>query len=453
MEHKIEIRKTIETDVFVLGGGTAGVAAAVSAARNGAKVVLADRNSILGGMATSGLVGPFMTCYDNDCSEQVVKGIFDEVCRRMEEKDGAIHPSKISGMGKWNSYYIRSHEHVTPFFSETLAVVMDEMVSEAGVKVLFNTSLADVVVKDNKIEGVVVLMKEGCCMIKAKSFIDCSGDADMAYFAGVPCVYGDGKNANPCSLFFEVDNVDDDVYCAELEKHKSELDNHMGNCFSWLIKDAKKNGTWKIDKNEIGMYAQPVKGRWKVNTTRMSFVDARDTDDVTKAMMEGRKQIQHIIEFMRENIPGCKNVQLVQVASQLGVRESRHVKCLYELNTNDIMGRKCFDDAVCTYAYAIDIHLPVGGGTEFTCVDHYYTIPYRSLVAADCRNLLIAGRCIGGTSEAAASYRVMPACFATGQAAGTAAALAVKHSVDSKEVDYTELCGLLEKQGAVIKRK
>ena len=140
MRYICEIQKITEADVLVIGGGPAGFGAAVAAARNGAKTVLIERNSVLGGMATAGLVGPFMTCYDDDCTEQIVKGIFDELCVRTEAKGGAIHPSKIRGMTSYSSYYLRSHEHVTPYQSEILAIVMDEMAKEAGVEVLFHTA-------------------------------------------------------------------------------------------------------------------------------------------------------------------------------------------------------------------------------------------------------------------------------------------------------------------------
>ena len=327
MNYRCTIEKIYETDVLVIGGGPAGFGAAVAAARNGAKTMLIEQMSVLGGMSTSGLVGPFMTCYDNDCTEQVVKGIFDELCVRAQERGGAIHPSKISGMNTYNSYYLASHEHVTPYQSEVLAVVMDEMVTEAGVKVLFNTRLADVITENGKIQYVVVLMKEGLAAIKADCYIDCTGDADAAAAAGVPVWKGDRDTGvmQPTTLFFEVGNVDREAFCAELEENRGRLDNHMGNAFSWRVEEGKKTGEWKIDKNEIGMYEQPVPGRFKVNTTRMSYVDSTDTEQVTAAMMEGRRQIQDILAFMKKNIPGCENMELIQVAPCLGVRESRHI--------------------------------------------------------------------------------------------------------------------------------
>lgn len=453
MNYSCEFKKIYQTDVLVVGGGPAGFGAAVAAARNGARTMLIEQTSVLGGMATVGLVGPFMTCFDNDVTKQVVMGVFDELCRRTEAKGGAIHPSKVRGMCSHNSYYLGSHECVTPYQSEILALVMDEMVTEAGVQVLFETRLADVLTDGQKITHAVVLMKEGLAAIEAKCFIDCTGDADVAQRAGVPTWTGDKATgiSQPTTLFFEVGNIDSKAYCAELEEKKHLLDNHMGNCYSWTVQEAKKNGDWSLDKNELGMYEQNIPGRWKVNTTRMAYVDATNTEQVTAAMMEGRRQVQEVLSFMRKYIPGCEDVQLIQVAPMLGVRESRHIVGKYELTVDDVLHHKIFDDAICTFAYALDKHDSEGGGVTWSLVDRYYTIPYRSLLPEKCGNLLVAGRCICGSSEAAASYRVMPACVATGQAAGTAAAMAVRMDIDPEHVPVDQLRSTLVQQGAVIK--
>ncbi len=453
MRYSCEIPERYQVDVLVVGGGPAGFGAAVAAARNGANTMLIEQTGVLGGMATSGLVGPFMTCYDNDVTEQVVKGIFDELCLRTEAKGGAIHPSKIRGMGSYNSYYLGSHEGVTPFQSEILAVVMDEMAAEAGVQVLFETRLADVLTEGGNITHAIVLMKEGLAAISAKCFIDCTGDADLAARAGVPTWSGDKATgiSQPTSLFFEVGNIDRQAYCAELEKRKAELDNHQGNCYAWSVRQAKLNGDWTLDKNELGMYEQNIPGRWKVNTTRMSYVDATNTEQVSKALMEGRRQVQEVLSFMRKYIPGCQDAQLIQVASSLGVRESRHIVGKYELTAQDVLHHKIFEDAICTFAYALDRHDSEGGGVTWTLVDRYYTIPYRSLLPENCDNLLVAGRSICGSSEAAASYRVMPACVAMGQAAGTAAAMAAAAGVGPEQISVSQLRQVLTSQGAVIK--
>ena len=218
------------------------------------------------------------------------------------------------------------------------------------------------------------------------------------------------------------------------------------------MQEAKKNGDWTLDKNELGMYEQNIPGRWKVNTTRMSYVDATNTEQVTKAVMEGRRQVQEVLAFMRKYIPGCENVQLIQVADVLGVRETRHIVGKYELTVEDVLHHKIFDDAICTFAYALDKHDSEGGGVTWSLVDRYYTIPYRSLLPEGCSNLLVAGRSICGSSEAAASYRVMPACVAMGQAAGTAAAMAAAAGIHPEDVCISELQKTLVEQGTVIKR-
>lgn len=174
------VAREFSADVLVIGGGLAGFGAAVAAARNGAETILIERNAMLGGMATTGLVGPFMTCYDDDGQEQIVKGIFDELCLRTEARGGAIHPSKVEGMTTYSSYYIRSHRHVTPYQSETLAVVMDEMALEAGVQLMYNVQVCDVIREGGRITGVIAAMKEGLALFRAKTFIDCTGDADVA---------------------------------------------------------------------------------------------------------------------------------------------------------------------------------------------------------------------------------------------------------------------------------
>ena len=449
------VAREFDCDVLVIGGGPAGFGAAVASARNGADTILIERGAMLGGMATAGLVGPFMTCYVDDCTEQIVKGVFDELCLRTEEKGGAIHPSKVDGMTTYSSYYIRSHCHVTPYLSEILALTMDEMAVEVGVKLLYNVQVVDAIREGNRIVGVIAAMKEGLAIFRAKTFIDCTGDADVAYFAGAPTWVGDKANGlmQPVTLFFEMGGVDRDVFVGELEKkkEKGELGIPAHNCWSWYLEEARKNGDWNIQRDEIGNYEMPIQNRWKMNCTRIPGIDATRTEDVTRGLIEGRKQVQEVMNFMRKYVPGCENAELVQVASTLGIRETRHIVGKYELTIPDIMEQKHFDDAICTFAYAVDVHDASGSGGRLQEVNHYYTIPFRCMVPVECENLLVSGRSICGSSEAAASYRVMPCCIALGQAAGTAAALGLKTGCEAADVDIPTLRETLIAQGAVIK--
>ena len=449
------VAREFDCDVLVIGGGPAGFGAAVASARGGADTILIERNAMLGGMATTGLVGPFMTCYDDDCTEQIVKGIFDELCLRTEEKGGAIHPSKVDGMTTYSSYYIRSHCHVTPYLSEILALTMDEMALEAGVKLLYNVQVVDAIREGNRITGVIAAMKEGLAIFRAKTFIDCTGDADVAYFAGAPTWSGDKANGlmQPATLFFEMGGLDRETFVGELERRKNagELGIPAHNCWSWYLEEARKNGDWNIQRDEIGNYEMPVTNRWKMNCTRIPGIDATKTEDVTSGLIEGRKQVQEVMNFMRKYVPGCENAELVQVASALGIRETRHIVGKYELTISDIMEQKHFDDAICTFAYAVDVHDASGSGGRLQEVNHYYTIPFRCMVPVECENLLVSGRSICGSSEAAASYRVMPCCIALGEAAGTAAALGLKAGCEAADVDIPTLREKLIAQGAVIK--
>ena len=211
MQMTIDVPVARKVDVLVIGGGCAGLAAAVSAARHGAKVLIADANNSLGGMATTGLVGPFMTCYDPQASRQVIKGIFVETVRRMIKKGGAIAPEDVRCGTSLTAWRVRGHENCTPFSAESFKVVADEMCAEAGVEVLYHAMFVASRMNEagDRIEGAVFATKAGMIEIQAEQYIDCTGDGDVAYRSGVPCQYGDEEgNTQPSSLFFIVDNVD-----------------------------------------------------------------------------------------------------------------------------------------------------------------------------------------------------------------------------------------------------
>ena len=435
-----------ETEVLVIGGGTAGFAAAVASARHGAKTMLIERSGVLGGMATSGLVGPFMTSFSSDGKEQVVKGIFEELIRRLEARGGALHPSGIPAGTSYSSYYVTGHNNTTPFLSETLAVVMDEMLEEAGVELLLYTQTVDVVTdSEGNVNYVVINKKEGLAAVKAGIYVDATGDADVAYAAGVPTVFGDGKGlVQPSSLFFEVGNINREKFIDYASTHTGKE-----NAFVALVTRARLDGKWHQLRNDISHYEQPVPGRWKINCSRVNGIDGTSSESLTKGTVEGRRQVQEIAAVMREYVPGCERMQVLQVASVMGIRESRHVVGLYTLTLDDLLSKKNYEDSICTYSYGVDIHGHDSGGVWYDMVKPY-NIPYRCLVTTHCNNMLVAGRCISGTNEAAGSYRVMPCCFATGQAAGTAAAISSSDKVAPKDVDVKKLQYILLSQNCVI---
>lgn len=411
-----------EYDIAVLGGGPAGVCAAIEAARCGKRVLLAEATGMLGGMATSALVGPLMTCYDRDGDEQIVKGLFDEIVRRTVEFGGAVKPSETDSPSRWTSYLKKYHRHVTPFDSFALQLVLDRMVNEAGVHTLLYTKFVDSITNNGKINSIILAAPEGLIAARAEIYIDCTGNADAAASAGVPFWFGseDGEMPQPATLFFEVDRVDDSRFHAR-------------------------------PKQPVKAYMLPGGGSYKINHHRVFGVNASSAESMTVAHMKGREQILQSYKILQET-PGFEGCRISQTASVLGTRESRHIKGKYMLTVRDICEGRVFEDTVVCFGYGMDVHSRDGkmAGGFHGEVAKIYTIPYRCMVPEGCSNLLVAGKTICAESQAAGSFRVMPACMALGQAAGAAAYIAAERKISPAEISADELRGLLLSHGAYL---
>lgn len=205
-----QVRRGLRGDVIVVGGGPAGMCAAIAAAREGAGVVLVEQANACGGMATQGLVGPFMTCYDRQAKTMIIRGLFEEIVERMVRRGYAIHPSQVHAGTCFTSWIVLGHEHVTPFEPEGLKLIMDEMIQEAGVKVLYHTCFLRPLMERDRIAGVLVSSKKGLEVIEGKVVIDCTGDGDVAQRCGAPYEMGDQQlhQVQPATMFFHVSNVD-----------------------------------------------------------------------------------------------------------------------------------------------------------------------------------------------------------------------------------------------------
>ncbi|MBN69789.1 MAG: FAD-dependent oxidoreductase [Gimesia sp.] len=446
---EIPLRETV--DVAVIGGGSAGVAAATAAARNGASTVLIERYGFLGGTSTAGMVGPFMTSYTPDGKRQLVAGIFQEVIDKMVQMGGAVDPSTTEAGSAWASFIDLGHANVTPFSVEALKMAALEMVCEAGARIRFHTSFVDVVMRDQQIDGIVILDKAGLGLLRARTVIDTSGDGDIAAKAGAPFEVGrkaDGKMM-PVTLFLTIGNVDDERVIAWMKEHEVL---HPGErLFECIVKQARESGDWTLEREFLNIYREPTPGQWRVNTTRVQNVDGTNPDDLSRAEIESRRQAWELIRFFRSHCPGLENAQLLATGTQVGVRETRHILGDYVLNGADVLEGRKFEDSIAQCSYPIDIHDPQGprGRLEGIHADHY-EIPYRCLVPRDVENLLVAGRPISADHEGAASARVIPPCYATGQAAGTAASLAIKQGVAPRDVDIDQLRTTLSEQGAIV---
>lgn len=449
-KNEIEIIDTV--DVLVAGAGPAGVCAAISAARQGVKTLLVEQNGFCGGMATAGLVGPFMTCYDSAGETMIIRGLFEEIVDRLVARGFAIHPKDVMGGTAFTSWIKVGHDHVTPFEAEGLKLILDEMLSEAGVEILYHTSFLEPILEESKITGIKVSSKSGIEEIRSKVVIDCTGDGDVAYKSGVPFEMGNEELGliQPATMFYHISNVDSDALEADIQAHINNFYRKDGvnyRSLHWRVSEARENGDWSLDRVSIGIFRMPKKDEWCVNTSRIMGIDSTDNKSLTKAEIEGRRQVDEITKFFRKYVPGCEDARIKATASHIGIRESRHIKGEYRLTADDLLNVKVPEDSVFIAANSVDVHGRFGPkSNEYVPINgKYYGVPYRSLVPVKIDGLLVAGRCLSADSTAAGAVRVMPPCMAMGQAAGTAAALSIKNKCSVRNVNMEELISVLKK--------
>ena len=434
--------------VVVVGGGPAGVCAAIAAARHGADVLVVEQGNCLGGMGTQGLVGPFMTCFDKSGTVQLIRGLFDEIVCRMVKTGGAIHPKDVRAGTSFAAWHVRGHDHCTPFEPEALKFVLDDLCREAGVKVLYHAAFMEPVMEGDRVAGVVVLTKAGVLRLAADVVIDATGDGDVAYRAGAPCEKGDpsrGGAMQPATMFFRIGDLPEaTVEAVRAQYPQDKL------AFTTLLKKARADGKWNIPRPHINIYRSVKSDEWFVNVSRLNGVDATDPQSLSAAETAGRDQVREIMAFLRDYVPGARDVRLLSTASTVGIRESRHVLGEYLLDKEDVIKGRVPADSVFLCSNSIDLHAGKGAsGTLYLTIrdGNWYGVPYRCLVPRKVENLLMAGRCVSASSVAAAAIRVMPPCMAMGQAAGTAAALALKAGVAPRAVDVAALTGQLKSDG------
>jgi len=433
-------------DVIVVGGGTAGVMAAVAAARQGARTLIVEKDSHLGGTAVYGI--PFLGIVSGH-GDIVNHGMVEELIARLCGEDFSFG---IARGAHWN--IPEEYEFsLTPFDPEGLKFVFQEMCEEAGAEVLFNAILLDVQKNGSAVKSISVCTKAGIEELGAEIFIDCTGDADLTGRAGGS--YQENAAVQNSSILFHLGNVDLKAFRQALEE-----ENHVLGKGTWhtrIIEQSKKNGAEKSlvhmaghlkpfdDDRTITFTAVSYRdGEIHLNATRVAGVDGTDPWQVSRAEFTERRHVMETYLAMKKNVPGFENATLL-FTSPLGIRQSRNIVGEYTITKEDVLGAKTFEDGVARGAYPIDIHDPKGGRTQFQFIKDggSYEIPFRAMLPKDVDGVIVAGRCISADHNAHGTVRIMGCVLSQGEAAGTAAALCIRQKKNPKELQGSELKRML----------
>lgn len=424
-----------EYDVIVAGGGPAGIAAAVSAARAGARTALVERYGILGGMLTSGHVQPIL-------GRAQGRTMYDEIVELLTEGHEDA-PKMVTRNGREIGFDLEEAKY------RLLKLCVDN-----GVYVYLQTVVADVLKENDRVTGVKICTPMGLCDLKAAVVVDSTGDGFVAALAGAPFEMGRGSDGKcqPVTLEFTVDNVDESVGITAWGG-SDPVTLPDGTRYSDACKAANARGELPENVTIVRLHRTANPGERNVNATQVNGRNSLTVEGIVESELLLRQQVQPIMEFLRKTAPGFANARVKSSASTLGVRETRRFVGEYVISDSDVETGARFDDVVVHKAwFLIDIHNPAGGGQAEKRSQPAipYDIPYRSLVPLKIDGLLLSGRNISGTHRAHASYRVMGVAMATGQAAGTAAALCAREGCMPRELDYRKIQQVLEDYGTQL---
>ncbi len=428
-----------EVDVIVVGSGSAGSPAAISAARAGARTLLLEKLPFLGGNSTA-VLDTFYGFYTPGTTKKVVAGVGDDIVTGLRALGEVVERPNTYGAGTGVTY-----------LAEHLKVVWETLVRDAGVKVLLHAFVQDAIVTDGRVTELIVATKAGLRRVRAKVVVDASGDADVCHHAGIGYeLAGSIAPAQTLTTTFRMVNVD---LQARQTIDKDRLHELMG--------EAAASGDYDLPRREGSDHRTPVPGMIATVMTRIEqvheqdgeVVNATDPDVLSAAEMAGRRQALEYARFLRDRVPGYERADLVALGTQIGLRETRRVYGDYRLTRDDVLDARQFDDQIGLCGAPIeDHHGGEGTGTTWQYLPDGAAvgIPLRTLTARDAQNVLMAGRCFSASHDAQASVRSMAQCMAMGQAAGTAAAMASDGDGQVRAVDRTGLLDRLRRDGAIV---
>ncbi len=449
-EPQREVPVKMEVDVLVVGGGPSGIIAAQAASDDGLSVALIEGRSFLGGNLTIGL--PILD-FHGQKGNQIIKGLPDKFVTRLINMGGASALQRCP-----------LHMSITFIEPEEVKLAAINVMKENNVRVLLNTACAAAIMEGDDLKGVIIESKGGREAILAKVVIDCSGDGDIAYRAGAKFEKGNKDGLlQPATLEFCLKNVDIDKLRFSVANHPDKYkpehippEYYAENRYFILVGLKALMAKAQEDGLDLPVDTTVIvtgigEGEIWVNMTRVRGTDGTDPDSVTRAEFEARRQIDHLVKYFTNYVPGFENCYMSRTAPFIGIRETRRISGKYTLTRDDIMARRQFEDGIAVVSYPLDIHQPDGNGFSLEWSGDCYDIPYGCLVPEKVQNLLVAGRCISATHEAMASSRVMGPCMAMGEAAGRAAQLAVKKGVKASEIAVQELREELLRKGAFLR--
>ena len=452
MRYSTDARSLGTYDVVVCGGGPTGVCAAIAAAEEGRRVLLVEGMGQLGGIGTSGLVSHWLGGRDTHPTRWVVGGLFRRLSVSAASKGIALLPEpepdgSYSPHGWTKRGSLVGGVAFEPF---EMALHLEEAAVEAGVDLLYFTRVVDAVTDGSRIATVILHNKSGFLAVSASVFVDATGDADVAEYAGCPTQLGreEDRLMTPVTLQVHMDGIDEAALKAYIDEHDA---------FRFLdeIEEWTRSGEWPFIYNRFISVKMPGVGTFMVNTPRITGVDGTDGAAVTNGMIQGRKEIFMLRDFMRTHIPGCEKARVKAVGSSLGVRETRRIRGEFHLSVNDVIDGTAFEDAIAYSCYGWDLPDPNKPSyqpmSEKFKAPRHTPIPYRVMIPQKVDNLICSGRMISVERDVLGPLRVMGPCMGMGEAAGVAAAFVASGNAETfGKVDTESLRARLRERGVIL---